>query len=122
MKTQYVCDKCGKVFTDYDKAWKCELSHATPDTMYRWDFAEDDEFYPYGYTRGEATPTVVYLKFSVLDENGYPVNDDMGCPVTKVYTFKRLAHDAMCEAMEESMRKRYIADHKPTDNEEEVAP
>lgn len=122
MKTQYVCDKCGKVFTDYSEALRCEYSHSAPDLIWNWEFAEGDEFYQYVYTSGKSAPTVVYMKVPVLDENGYRVLDENDIPVEKVYPFKRLAHDAVCEAMEESMRKRYIADHKTTEEIEEVAP
>lgn len=36
MKNLYVCEKCGKVFNNYDEAWDCENSHQTVDVLYNF--------------------------------------------------------------------------------------
>lgn len=111
MKNLYVCEKCGKTFTDWDAAFQCENAHSDVDTLYRWDFAQDDNFQLTQYKDADPVPTLVYLKSRVLDADGSPVDDLNGCPVYRVFPFKRLAHDGVCDAMEESMRKRWYADH-----------
>lgn len=116
MKTMYVCEKCGKTHDSWDAAYKCENAHSDLDTLYRWDFAQDDSFQLTQYKDADSVPTLVYLKSRVLDADGCPVTDLDGCPVYRVYPFKRLAHDGMCDAMEESMRKRWHDDH-PADTE-----
>ena len=111
MKNLYVCEKCGKTFDNWDDAYHCENSHNDVDTLYRWDFAQDDSFQLTEYNESDSVPSSVYLKSRVLNAEGNPVSDANGCPVYRVFRFKRLAHNDVCETMEESMRKRWYADH-----------
>lgn len=114
MKTMYVCEKCGKTHDSWDAAFQCENSHSDLDVLYRWDFAQEDSFQLTQYKDADPVPTLVYLKSPVLDAEGRPTYDANGCPIYRVHAFKRLAHDGVCTAMEESMRKRWQADHTIT--------
>ena len=111
MKTIYVCEKCNSHHDTWDDSYKCELSHASPQLLFGWDFDRDAPFPTEHYRPGEVAPTIVYMKVPVLDEDGNPVMDANGCPMYEVFPFKRMTHDNVCEAMEISMRQRWCADN-----------
>ena len=118
MKTVYICEKCGKEHADYSDAWNCECSHADPETMYGWNFARNDHFPLATYKPDESAPHIVYMRIPVLTDSGCIAQDDHGCPRYIVYPFKRLAHDAVCAAMEASMVARYYEDNPITETED----
>lgn len=118
MKNLYMCEKCGKMHDSWDSAWNCENSHSDVDTMYRWDFAEGDAFQLTQYKENDPAPSLVYLKSRVLEADGTDATDANGCPIYRVYPYKRLAHDGICDAMELSMGKRWYADHPVEANTE----
>ena len=117
MKYLYICEKCGKTFTDSDKAWACEYSHTEPEFIHGWTLEQGSTLTPFVYTNGETVASVAYLKVHTRDENGSYIYDDDGYPVYEVYPFKRMKRDGICVDIEKSLRKRWVADHK----EEEVA-
>lgn len=115
MKTIHVCEKCNAHHDTWDDAYKCELSHASAQLLFGWDFDREAPFPTEHYRPGEVAPTVVYMQVPVLDADGNCVMDDNGYPVCKVYPFKRMAHDGVCDAMEISMHQRWCADNLAQD-------
>lgn len=77
MKNLYVCEKCGKTFTDWDEAYKCEHSHATLDQVYSWDMPQGSCIQTEFYSEGEITPEYIVMKANSLDENGDCVTTHM---------------------------------------------
>ena len=57
MKELYICEKCGKTFTDCCAAYDCENSHLTP-----YEFCE---FAPPVFSPGSAYPSEVTVTFCV---------------------------------------------------------
>lgn len=70
MKNLYVCEKCGKMHTDYDSAWKCEMSHVTLDQMLSWDLPNGSDMQTSFYTNGEQLPEYVVMKANVIGKDG----------------------------------------------------
>lgn len=77
MKSLYVCEKCGKVFSEYDEAWACERSHETVDQIYSWELPQNTDLQTEFYAEGESVPEYVVLKAVELDNDGYPLSDTM---------------------------------------------
>ena len=70
MKSLYVCEKCGKMFEEYDQAWACERSHITLAQVFRWELPNGSDIQVNFYQEGEATPEYTVVKANVYDENG----------------------------------------------------
>lgn len=70
MKELYLCEKCGKMHTRYDDAWKCEQSHITLDQMYGWDLPNGSDIQVNFYQNGESLPEYMVMKANVYNENG----------------------------------------------------
>ena len=70
MKSLYVCEKCGKMFEEYDQAWACERSHITLDQVFSWDLPNGSDMQVDFYQDGEATPEYMVMTASVYNENG----------------------------------------------------
>ena len=70
MKSLYVCEFCGKTYTDYDEAWNCERSHVSIDELNPWDLPEKSDLKTYFYTNGEPIPEYVVFKANLLGEDG----------------------------------------------------
>lgn len=70
MKELYLCEKCGKMHTDYNSAWKCEQSHITLDQMFSWDLPNGSDMQVNFYQEGEATPEYMVMKANVIGKDG----------------------------------------------------
>ena len=70
MKSLYVCEKCGKMFEEYDQAWACERSHITLDQVFSWDLPNGSDMQVDFYQEGEATPEYMVMKANVHNEYG----------------------------------------------------
>lgn len=118
MKYLYICEKCGKTFTDSNEAWQCEYSHVDPEMFSNWELEEGTTLNPYVYTSGDPIASVVYLRVHVYNEHGCYKYDDNGRPIYEVYPFKRMKQDSTSADLVASMRNRWIADHTTTEEEE----
>lgn len=70
MKSLYVCEKCGKMFEEYDQAWACERSHITLDQVFSWELPNGSDMQVNFYQEGEATPEYMVMKANVHNEYG----------------------------------------------------
>ena len=70
MKELYLCEKCGKMHTSYDAAWKCEQSHITLDQVFSWDLPNGSDMQVNFYQEGESTPEYMVMKANVIGKNG----------------------------------------------------
>ena len=70
MKSLYVCEKCGKMFEEYDQAWACERSHITLDQVFSWDLPNGSDMQVDFYQEGESLPEYMVMKANVYNENG----------------------------------------------------
>ena len=70
MKELYLCEKCGKMHTDYNSAWECERSHITLDQMFSWDLPDGSDIQVNFYQEGEATPEYMVMKANVYNKDG----------------------------------------------------
>ena len=70
MKNLYVCEKCGKMFEDYDQAWACERSHITLDQVFSWDLPNGSDMQVDFYQDGESLPEYIVMKANVHNEYG----------------------------------------------------
>ena len=129
MKNLYVCEKCGKVFSDYDEAWACERSHATVDQLYSWDFPSETVMPTEFYAEGEIVPECIVMKYAELDKDGYTKQDTMpngnNVPKYRAVVYKRVDKVKLPNGMTpddytDAMLRRQIADNpKEDENEEE---
>lgn len=128
MKNLYVCEKCGKVFSEYDEAWACERSHETVDQIYSWELPQNTDLQTEFYAEGESVPEYVVLKAVELDNDGYPLSDTMpngsnvNCYHAVVY--KRVDKVKLPNGMTpddytDAMLRRQIADNPKEDETEE---
>ena len=70
MKSLYVCEKCGKMFEEYDQAWACERSHITLDQVFSWDLPNGSDMQVDFYQDGESLPEYIIMKANVHNEYG----------------------------------------------------
>lgn len=70
MKSLYVCEKCGKMFEEYDQAWACERSHITLDQVFSWYLPDGSDMQVNFYQEGEATPEYMVMKADVIGKDG----------------------------------------------------
>ena len=70
MKSLYVCEKCGKMFEEYDQAWACERSHITLDQVFSWDLPNGSDMQVDFYQEDESLPEYMVMKANVYNENG----------------------------------------------------
>lgn len=70
MKELYLCEKCGKMHTSYDDAWKCERSHITLDQVFNWELPNGSDIQCNLYQEGESLPEYMVMKANVYNENG----------------------------------------------------
>ena len=70
MKSLYVCEKCGKMFEEYDQAWACERSHITLDQVFSWDLPNGSDMQVDFYQDGESLPEYIVMKANVHNEYG----------------------------------------------------
>lgn len=70
MKNLYVCEYCGKTYTDYDVAWNCERNHVSVEMLNSWDLPQDADMRTSFYTNGEQLPEYVVFKANLRDAEG----------------------------------------------------
>ena len=70
MKSLYVCEKCGKMFEEYDQAWACERSHITLDQVFSWDLPNGSDMQVDFYQEGESLPEYIVMKSNIHNEYG----------------------------------------------------
>lgn len=90
MKNQYVCEKCGKTFTDYDEAWNCEYSHCDVDVLYPWELPQNSNLPLTVYEEGCPYPEYIVLKGEVKDKDGNRLTKTM--PNGNIH----YVHEALC--------------------------
>ena len=106
MEYLYKCEKCGKVYTNENEAWKCEDGHAQIDNWNR--------YMPYlaSFTKwktGNVLPSIIALASDKLFTAEGTEEPHYG-----LYELKReLTKDEMAE-----LEQKFKADH-PEENEEE---
>lgn len=78
MKNLYVCEKCGKTFTDWDEAYKCENSHVDVESLYTFNLDVQDVPMPTQFwNEGEESPSIVILRRPKVDQNGNYIKHKM---------------------------------------------
>lgn len=129
MKNLYVCEKCGKVFPEYDYAWACERSHATVDQIYSWELPQDTDLKTEFYAEGKSSPEYVVLKAAEMDSDGFfkqatmPNGNNVTCYHAVVYkrVDKVKLPNGFCPTdYTIAMRERQIADNTPTPDTEDT--
>ena len=70
MKSLYVCEKCGKMFEEYDQAWACERSHITLDQVFSWDLPNGSDMQVNFYQDGKSLPEYMVMKANVYNKDG----------------------------------------------------
>ena len=128
MKNLYVCEKCGKVFSEYDEAWACERSHATVDQLYSWDFPSETVMPTEFYAEGESIPEYIVMKAAEMDNDGFVHQDTMPngnnvCKYTAI-VYKRVDKVKLPNGMTPddyttALRERQLADNKAVETEED---
>ena len=127
MKELYLCEKCGKVFSDYDEAWACERSHATVDLIYSWELPQNASLQTEFYAEGDSVPEYVVMKTAALDKDGFYKQDIMpngnNVPKYTAVVYKRvvkcmLPNDHCPTDYTIAMRERQLADNAVTEEEE----
>ena len=128
MKSLYVCEKCGKMFEEYDQAWACERSHITLDQVFSWELPNGSDIQCNLYQEGEALPEYMVMKANVYNENGDFVTMTMpngnNVPKYKAVVYKRvdkvkLPNDMTPDDYTDAMLRRQIADNPKEDETEE---
>lgn len=128
MKQLYVCEKCGKVFSDFDEAWACERRHATVDLIYSWELTQNANLQTEFYAEGESVPEYIVMKSAELDKDGYIKQDTMPngsnvCRYTAV-VYKRVDKvklpNGYCPTdYTTALRERQLADNRAVETEED---
>ena len=128
MKSLYVCEKCGKMFEEYDQAWECERSHITLDQVFSWELPNGSDIQCNLYQEGESLPEYMVMKANVYNENGDFVTTTMpnGHEVLKyrAVVYKRVDKVKLPNGMTpddytDAMLRRQIADNPKEDETEE---
>ena len=128
MKSLYVCEKCGKMFEEYDQAWECERSHITLDQVFSWELPNGSDMQVDFYQNGESLPEYMVMKANVYNENGEFVTTTMpnGHEVLKykAVVYKRVDKVKLPNGMTpddytDAMLRRQIADNPKEDETEE---
>ena len=128
MKSLYVCEKCGKMFEDYDQAWACERAHITLDQVFSWELPNGSDIQVDFYQEGESLPEYMVMKANVYNENGDFVTTTMpnGHEVLryKAVVYKRVDKVKLPNGMTpddytDAMLRRQISDNPPEDETEE---
>ena len=129
MKSLYVCEKCGKMFEEYDQAWACERSHITVEQMFSWDLPSGSDMQVDFYQEGESLPEYMVMKANVYNENGDFATTTMPnghealryrAVVYKRVDKVKLPNGMTPDDYTDAMLRRQIADNpKEDENEEE---
>ena len=128
MKELYLCEKCGKMHTSYDDAWKCERSHITLDQMFNWELPNGSDIQCNLYQEGESLPEYMVMKANVYNEDGAFATVTMpnGHEVLRyrAVVYKRVDKVKLPNGMTpddytDAMLRRQIADNPKEDETEE---
>ena len=129
MKNLYICEYCGKSFTDYDEAWKCEHNHVSVEPLNSWDLPSMSDMQTSFYTNGEQLPEYVVFKANLRDADGNWETMDMPngqqAFTYRAFVYKRVDKVKLPNGLTpadytDGMLKRQIADNpKEDENEEE---
>ena len=129
MKSLYVCEKCGKMFEEYDQAWACERSHITLDQVFSWDLPNGSDMQVDFYQDGESLPEYIVMKANVHNEYGDFATTTMPnghealryrAVVYKRVDKVKLPNGMTPDDYTDAMLRRQIADNpKEEENEEE---
>ena len=128
MKSLYVCEKCGKMFEEYDQAWACERSHITLDQVFSWDLPNGSDMQVDFYQEGESLPEYIVMKANVHNEYGDFATTTMpnGHEALRyrAIVYKRVDKVKLPNGMTpddytDAMLRRQIADNPPEDENEE---
>ena len=128
MKNLYVCEKCGKVFSEYDEAWACERSHITLDQVFSWDLPNGSDMQVDFYQDGESLPEYIVMKANVHNEYGDFATTTMPnghealryrAVVYKRVDKVKLPNGMTPDDYTDAMLRRQIADNPPEDENEE---
>ena len=128
MKSLYVCEKCGKMFEEYDQAWACERSHITLDQVFSWDLPNGSDMQVDFYQDGESLPEYIVMKANVHNEYGDFATTTMpnGHEALRyrAIVYKRVDKVKLPNGMTpddytDAMLRRQIADNPPEDENEE---
>ena len=127
MKNLYVCEKCGKVFSEYDDAWACERRHVTVDQIYSWELPQDTDLKTEFYAEGESSPEYVVLKAAEMDNDGLfkhttmPNGNNVTCYHAVVYKRVdkvKLPNGYYPTDYTIALRERQLADNSVTEDTE----
>ena len=128
MKSLYVCEKCGKMFEEYDQAWACERSHITLDQVFSWDLPNGSDMQVDFYQDGESLPEYIVMKANVHNEYGDFATTTMPnghealryrAVVYKRVDKVKLPNGMTPDDYTDAMLRRQIADNPPEDDTEE---
>lgn len=71
MKNLYMCEKCGKTFSDWDEAYKCENSHIDVESLYTFNLDTQDKHMPTQFWEdGEVAPSIIIMQRIRTDSDG----------------------------------------------------
>ena len=128
MKELYLCEKCGKMHTDYNSAWECERSHVTLEQVYSWDLPNGSDMQVDFYQEGESLPEYIVMKSNVYNKDGDYKTTTMPnghealryrAVVYKRVDKVKLPNGMTPDDYTDAMLRRQIADNPPEDENEE---
>ena len=128
MKNLYVCEYCGKTYTDYDEAWNCERNHVSVEPLNSWDLPSMSDMQTSFYTNGEQLPEYVVFKANLRDADGNWEMTDMPngqrAFTYRAVVYKRVDKVKLPNGMTpddytDAMLRRQIADNPKEDETEE---
>lgn len=128
MKELYLCEKCGKMHTSYDAAWKCEQSHIALDQVFSWDLPNGSDMQVDFYQDGEPLPEYMVMKANVYNEYGDFATTTMPnghealryrAVVYKRVDKVKLPNGMTPDDYTDAMLRKQIADNPPEDENEE---
>ena len=129
MKNLYVCEYCGKTYTDYDEAWNCERNHVSVEPLNSWDLPKGTDMQTCFYTNGEQLPEYVVFKANLRDAEGnWEMTDLPNGEKSFAYravVYKRVDKLKLPNGLTPAdytagMRQRKIADNTPTPDTEDT--
>lgn len=79
MKNLYVCEKCGKMFDNWDDAYKCEYAHQDVDGLYSFNLLiENGQPMPTQFwEEGAVAPSLIIMQHVKVDQNGDIIKKEM---------------------------------------------
>ena len=129
MKNLYVCEYCGKTYTDYDEAWNCERNHVSVEPLNSWDLPSMSDMQTSFYTNGEQLPEYVVFTANLRDaERNWEMMDMPNGQQAFTYravVYKRVDKVKLPNGLTPTdytiaMRERQIADNTPTPDTEDT--